>query len=151
MSNSLTQFWANSDLVVIVGDQNRTIGDGEPYLEERFNIEGAAHEGDSFEIGGAVLTFSIRGMTAAGQQPVVEVNDQQVGVIPAYPGADRRHWHPEAISISAGILAQGENEIEIRVVGPGDPAPGEITPDPEITPDLEIRDLICHYQFAPSG
>jgi hypothetical protein len=145
VSGLLDELWSSSDLVVIVGDQDRTIGNGHPCLAARFRIEvtGAGVEGP--KIAGAVLTLMVRGLTAAGQQPVVKINHRPVGVLPPYPGADRRHWFSEAIGVGAGVLQEGENEIEIRAAGLPDPPPGDVPAG------FQIRDLICHYQVANSG
>ena len=145
MSGLLDELWSSSDLVVIVGDHDRTIGNGHPCLEARFHIEATGGGVEDSKIAGAVLTLMVRGLTAAGQQPVVKVNRRPVGVLPPSPGADRRHWFSEAIGVGAGVLREGENEIEIRAASQPDPSPGDASAE------FQIRDLICHYQVATSG
>lgn len=142
MPNLFDELWLNSDLVAIMGDQNRTIGHSQPAFEKRFHISAGDAETQEPQIAAAVLTFMIRGLAQTEQQPVVTVNSRQVGVIAPYPDVDRRHWFPQAISISSGVLAQGDNEIEIGVMDPPDPA-AENGQDA-----FQIRDLICHYQIA---
>ena len=70
------------------------------------------------------------------------MNDREVAVIPSYTDGSGRHWFPQAISIAAGVLAQGDNRIEIDIAAPADHA-ADASHDA-----FQIRDLVCHYQVA---
>jgi hypothetical protein len=141
MSSLLDALWHSRDLVVIVGSQDRATGKEHGLLEERFHIEVTNAEVESSKIAGAVLTLIVRGLAAGGQHAVVEVNDRPVGVLCEYPGVEREHWFPEALSVGEDVLRAGENEIEVRAAGLPDPSAGGVSGS------VQIRDLICHYQL----
>lgn len=145
MPNLFDELWSNSDLVSIVGSRNRTISNSGPPFEKRFHISAGDAETQEPKIAAAVLTFMIRGLAETKQQPVVKVNDREIGVIPLYPDVEGRHWFPEAISIGSGVLAQGDNRIEIGVLQPPDPAAANADDG------FQIKDLVCHYRISPSG
>ena len=142
MSHPFDEFWSNSDLVAIAGDPHCTTGNGQTAFAQKFYIDAGGAETKAAEIAAAVLTFMVRGLADDGQEPVIKVNDQEVGVIPSYTDGSGRHWFPQAISIAAGVLAQGDNRIEIDIVEPVAPAARRSGDT------FQIRDLVCHYQVA---
>ena len=142
MSHLFDEFWSNSDLVAFAGDPHRTTGNGQIAFVQRFHIDAGGAATEPPKIMAAVLTFMVRGLADNAQQPVIKVNDREVAVIPSYTDGSGRHWFPQAISIAAGVLAQGDNRIEIDIAAPADHA-ADASHDA-----FQIRDLVCHYQVA---
>jgi hypothetical protein len=136
MPNLLDELWPSSDLVVIVGDQDRTIGNDESALKERFHVEDST-------IVGAVLTLMVRGLPSTTQQPVVTINDRRVGALSPTATCDTAYWFSDALPVGPGVLKHGENEIEI--IASSQRAHGEMAAA------FQIRELLCHYQTTRSG
>jgi hypothetical protein len=111
------------------------IGDGghKPVWEANFGTGGRHKNGH------AVLVFMVRGLTG-GSPATVRVNNQFVGQIAPYQGANPAHWYMQMINISGGPLKDGTNELQIDGAAPANPAPGNQFDD------FQVKNVLCFFQ-----
>lgn len=131
-----------ADFIKLRGDTRVRIGDnGLTSWEETFSIPLAKTDAV------AVLTFMVKGLNAQSPDEAtwtedvdVKINNQVVGAIKTYPGADVRYWYSQTILIEKNVLLAGENEIEIHAATHPDPAVGKIYDD------FSLKDVILYFK-----
>jgi hypothetical protein len=97
------------------------------------------HTGGRHKNGHAMLIFMVRGLTG-GNPATVRVNNQWVGEIEPYKGADPLHWYTQMINISGGPLKDGTNELQIDGAPPANPGPGNLFDD------FQVKNVLCFFQ-----
>ena len=123
------------NFVVIQGDMNRRIGDGGASLWKKTFNTGGRYKG-----GAAILMLMVKGLTATDSDAEVKINGKSVGKIYSYEGANPKHWFTQIINIGAGILKDGDNELEVEAVDLPNPSAGDLYND------FYIRDVVCFFQ-----
>ncbi|HEU4412362.1 MAG TPA: hypothetical protein VFS43_44380 [Polyangiaceae bacterium] len=128
-----------TDYVVIQGNSNLTIGDGNQVLERNFTTAGrlAAEP--------AILAFDLRGLTNATQDVPVRINGVVVGSIAHYPGEleTAPFTFHQTITIGPNILRDGTNELEIRAVT----FPGSSSTN--VFDDFDLSNIVCYFKVSP--
>jgi len=149
------------DFTVITGasgafDEEFAVGRGGTATVESRPLRLAFNTGGRRSRGGALLMFSVKGLTRTDASPQVRINGQRVGEIAVYtPGADPEfpdnssHWYSQTIAFDAGVLNNGNglgNTLEIDSVG-------TLWRDREGTrEDFSVRSLVCFFpQRSDSG
>jgi len=122
-----------SDFVVIQGDASKRIGDGATLWEKNFNT-GGRHAG-----GHAILMYMVKGLTVAKKDPIVKINNREVGKIFRTEGANRNYWFTQIINIGPNILNNGNNEIQIEAVD-------YVGGGSDHFDDFFLRDVVCLFQ-----
>ena len=113
-----------SDFVFIRGDANRTIGDnGLTIWESNFNATTVSRSTRG------VLMFMVRGLTLAEENVEVRINNQVIGQIFRYEGADSSYWFTQIIQVDTGVLVPEDNELEIRAIGYPGASAGDLFDD----------------------
>jgi hypothetical protein len=110
-----------------------TIGDSQPVWEQDFSAGGRLKNGN------AVLVFMVRGLTGSNGAEV-RLNNNFVGRIDPYPGADSRHWFMQMINITGGPLLDGNNELQVNGAPHSNPSPGDIYED------FQLKNVVCYFQ-----
>ncbi|MEZ4700117.1 MAG: hypothetical protein R2834_07285 [Rhodothermales bacterium] len=124
-----------SDFTIIHGvGTGLVIGDSghHPIFETQFNTGGRRSTGH------AIITFMVRGLTAATQGPQIKINNKFAGRVEPARGADPGHWFTQTINISGALLNDGSNEFEVHA------APNPLGTD--TYDDFVLKNIICHFQ-----
>ncbi len=149
------------DYTVITGadgayDAEFALGAGnDPDIESR-TLRFSFNTGGRRGSGGALLMFSVRGLTRTEGNPEVRINGQRIGEIARYtPGsnpefpANSRYWFNQTIAFDAGLLDAGDglaNTLEFRTVAtqyPGQEGSRE---------DFTLKSIVCFFpQRSDSG
>jgi hypothetical protein len=109
------------------------IGDSQPVWEQPFSTGGRHKNGN------AVLVFMIRGLTGSNEAEV-RLNNQLVGRITPYPGANPSHWYMQMINVTGGPLLDGTNELQVHAAPATNPSPGDIYDD------FQLKNILCIFQ-----
>jgi hypothetical protein len=109
------------------------IGDDQPVWEQSFST------GGRYKNGQAVLVYMVRGLTGSNSAEV-RLNNQFVGRVTPYPGANQTHWFMQMINITGGPLLDGNNELQVRAAPATDPSPGNIYDD------FSLKYILCIFQ-----
>jgi hypothetical protein len=109
------------------------IGDGQPVWEQSFSTGGRLKNGH------AVLIFMVRGLTGTNGAEV-RLNNQLVGRVAPYPGADSRYWFMQMINVTGGPLLDGENELQVNAAPQANPVPGDLYDD------FQLKNIFCIFQ-----
>ena len=96
-----------------------TIGDDQPVWENTFNTGGRLKNGH------AVLIYMVRGLTGT-HSAEVRLNNQHVGRVSPYPGANQTHWYMQMMNITGGPLLDGNNEFQVNAAPAADPSAGHL-------------------------
>src|SRR5690348_5798991 len=70
----------------------------------------------------------------------VRLNNNFVGTIAPYPGANPSHWFMQMINITGGPLLDGNNELQVNAAPNENPSPGNIFED------FQLKNVICIFQ-----
>jgi hypothetical protein len=81
----------------------------------------------------------VRGLTGSNGAEV-RLNNQFVGRIAPYSGADERHWYMQMMNISGGPLLDGGNELQVNAAPNANPSPGNLYDD------FQLRYILCFFQ-----
>ncbi len=143
------------DFTVITGasgalDEEFRIGIGhDPDVEER-SLRLAFNTGGRESSGGAILMFSVKGLTRTHAAPEVRINDHLIGVIndytpstePEFPD-NSNHWYNVVITFDAAILSRGgglANTLEITSVS-------TLRSEREgHREDFTVRNIVCFFK-----
>ena len=68
------------------------------------------------------------------------MNNNIVGRITPYPGADERHWYMQMLNVTGGPLLDGENEMQVTAVPASNPSPGNLYDD------FRLKYIVCIFQ-----
>jgi len=145
------------DFTVITGaseilDEEFVIGRGPTENVESRSLRLAFNTGGRRRGGGAVLMFSVKGLTRTHARPEVFVNGEKIGEIfdytpgtePQFP-ANTNHWYNQVITFDAAILDGGDgrdNTLEITSV------PTLWRNQEDTREDFTLRNIICFFHQA---
>ncbi|WP_448620021.1 hypothetical protein [Geodermatophilus sp. URMC 65] len=128
---------------VIRGDVSVLIGDSDPVHSEVFDIP-------DYNGGDAVLTFMVKGLTAAADSVIVKINGATVGeILPDRYAAisdqieEAQHHNTQWVNVGQGVLsAASPNTLRVEAVS-----------FPESTPtntkdDFSLQDIILMYHVT---
>jgi hypothetical protein len=142
------------DFTVITGaaellDEEFNVGVGASDDVEERSLRLAFNTGGRRRGGGAVLMFSVKGLTRTDSHPEVSINGQRIGEIATYePNTNpefpdnTHHWYSQLITFDASILSNRDgrrNTLEITSVG-------TMFRDREGTrEDFTVKNIICFF------